>query len=219
MIARGQILLWAVLFIAAGLSGPLPAAHAAQTKRAGKDSVKALTLQAFIQAVLLNGRHSRIAGPIAELIGVPRDAPTRLVRIPEDQATDGIYHVAHVMTELPSDTPSTEPAGLALHSSYDWPGNSESYWFRVSIGGELERAVTIHGKRDEQGKSIKGSGTTAEKDIDSPEIKRRFRHEMDLWLKRAYLKKEWRSAEFSQGELKMKEGPKAGPTDQKVPAQ
>lgn len=59
------------------------------------------------------------------------------------------------------------------------------------------------------GRSTEGGGLGAlssggARPVNSPEIKKRFQHELDLWLKRSYLKKEWKSAEFVNGALKKK---------------
>ena len=51
---------------------------------------------------------------------------------------------------------------------------------------------------------IHDNGTTEDKDITVLDIKRRFQHELDLWLKKTYLRKEWRSAEFADGALQKK---------------
>jgi hypothetical protein len=41
----------------------------------------------------------------------------------------------------------------------------------------------------ENGKPIRGSAVTEEKDIASDEIQKRFKHETDFWLKNMYRKK------------------------------
>lgn len=166
-----------------------------------KAAPKAMTLSSFIQATLVNGFPARLPGSIAEQVGIAREAPYYGLAVESDQAIDSMYHSFRVMADLSDET---KPVGLLLETAYDWPGNSETYWYRTLLNGKLEKVVVLHGKRDEAGKSIKGAGIITEKDINAPEIKQRFQHELDLWLKKAYLKKEWHSAEFSGGSLKKK---------------
>ncbi len=199
---------WIVICLAIGALCPTRQTFAVDTKaspeRSQKISGRVLTLDTFIEKVLADGSESRIPSPLAELIGVTKDIPALDEEILENQATDAMYHLFHLMAERASDTGEARPFGLALHSVREWPEKSEGYWFRASLKGKLEKAIIISGKRDEQGQAIKGTGTTAEKDVNSSEIKKRFQHELDLWLKKSYLKKEWKSAEFVAGVLKKK---------------
>lgn len=162
-------------------------------------AAKTVTLKSFVDAALVNGFPAKLPGPVAEYIGIEKEAPYYGLAISTDQATDGMFHSFQVIADSLEEP---KPVILLFGSTYKWPGNKESYSYRVSLSGRLERVVVLHGKMDDQGRSVKGSGTTTEKDINSPEIKERFQHELNLWLKKTYLKKEWRSAEFSQGSLK-----------------
>ena len=183
------------------LGGLREAFAAKASKPASKSTVvaKTVTLKSFVDAALAHGFPSKLPGPIADYSGIASEAPYYGLAISSDQATDSMFHSFRVITDS-SEEP--KPVLLLLGSTYKWSGNVETYSYRVSLDGKLERVVVNPGKLDEQGQSIKGSGTTTEKDINSPEIKGRFQHELDLWLKKTYLKKEWRSAEFSQGSLK-----------------
>lgn len=168
-------------------------------QKPAKTTTKAVTLHSFIEMALSHGFPAKLPSLIAEQIGIAKEAPYYGLAISSVQAIDSMYHSFRVMAESSDET---KPIGLLFETSYRRPGNKETYWYRTTLDGSLERVVVLHGKHDEQGQSIKGSGTTTEKDIDSPEIRDRFQHELDLWLKKTYLKKEWRSAEFSQGSLK-----------------
>ncbi len=153
---------------------------------------------------MASGTPGRVPAPIAGLIGVPEDFPTSNLRLTEEQTTDRTYHLFKVLTEKPSDLADAKPVGLALMTDYRWPGNVESYWFRASLDGKLEKVIFSPGKLDAQGQSINGSGTAIDQDVNSSEVRKRFQHELDLWLKRSYLKNEWKSAEFIEGVLKKK---------------
>ena len=218
-------MLWVAVFLALSLSRPACEALATETKvstqKPRKAIPKAMTLDAFIEKVVAGGSPTHFSELICEILDMPRiDLPARIVVVSEDQTEDKANHDFQILYDKFDDGPINPAAlrreriypwpkhperiGIALSTSYEWPGNDESYLFRVSLNGKLEKAVVIHGKRDEQGNSIKGSGVTTEKDINSPEIQERFQHELDLWLKKTYLKKEWRSAEFLEGDLKKK---------------
>ncbi len=167
-------------------------------------AAKPLTLESFVDNVVADGGEGSIPQPIAELIGVTAEIRTLDYRISKDQTTDAMTHGFMVMVERDPSSGEAKPVGLVLLSDQVASGSNEGHWFRASLAGKLEKVVAIQGKRDEQGHSIKGSGTSAEKDIKSSEIKKRFQHELDLWLKKSYLKKEWKSAQFFEGVLKKK---------------
>ncbi len=169
-----------------------------------KSPPKISKLEVFALKAMSSGMPGRVPGPIAGLIGVREDFPTTNLRVTGEQTTDNIYRLFKVMIEKLSDAAAAKPVGIVLVTDYRWPGNDEGYWFHASLDGKLEKVIAIPGKLDAQGNEIKGSATAIEKDINSPEIKERFQHELDLWLKKSYLKKEWKSAEFVDGVLKKK---------------
>ncbi len=173
---------------------------AVETKAAGKT----VTLNDLMQKVISGGETGQLPGPIADSISVPKGVPYRGVGVYMDQATDGLDHAVRVLIEKSSDSAAVKPLVLVFQTGRKWPGNAEFNWFHASLDGRLKNASFTHGKRDEQGKIIKGSGGRVEQDINSPEIKDRFKHELDLWLKKSYLKKEWASAEFIDGVLQKK---------------
>lgn len=159
-------------------------------------------LENRIQEVIAKGRDGELPSPIAASVNIPGNAPYRGARVAAEQATDSMSHNFKVLVERASDSDAVKPVGLELDTAKRWPGNSEGNIFHASLDGKLEDASCIRGKIDEQGKGVKGSGEFVAKDIHLPDVKKRFQHELDFWLKKAYLKKEWRSAELSDGELK-----------------
>jgi hypothetical protein len=199
--ARIRMFRITLLFLALCLAATrqTSAAKARKISSEAATSISVVTLKSFVDMTLVDGFLAKLPGPIAEHVGVERETPYYGLAISSDQATDGMFHSFQVITDSSEDP---KPVILLLGSTYKWPGNVESYSYRVSLGGKLERVVVNPGKLDEYGRSIKGSGGTIEKDINAPEIKERFQHELDLWLKRTHLKKEWRSTKFSWGSLK-----------------
>lgn len=173
---------------------------AVETKTAGKT----VTLADLIQKVISGGETGQLPGPIADSISVPKGVPYRGVGVYMDQATDGMDHTVRVLMERLPNSSAVKPLVLVFQTGRKWSRNAEQYWFHASLDGKLENASFTHGKRDEQDKAIKGSGGRVDQDINSPEIKDRFKHELDLWLRKSHLKKEWKSVEFLDGMLHKK---------------
>ncbi len=177
---------------------------AVETKLATKAAAQTITLDSLIQKVVADGYYGELPDRIARSVNIPDNAPYRGVGVTSDQATDGMGRYFKVLLEKVSGSDEVKPLGLELDTAHRWPGNAEHYVFHASLDGKLENASFIGGKIDEQGKVVKGSGQCVEKDINSPEIKDRFKHELDLWLKKTCLKNEWRSAAIVDGMLQKK---------------
>lgn len=160
-----------------------------------------VSFEEFARLVVQVGGLNRVPGLIAQRLDVTPDHPIHWVEVTESQATDGLFHEFKSLVKVAKDQPP-EPVGVLLLTYFSKDGRDESRWYRVSLDGTLEKAFVIRGKVDAQRKGVKGSGTAEFLDVASPDTRKRFQHELDLWLKRAHLKKEWRSAEFSEGALK-----------------
>lgn len=186
-------MLWAMAVLALSLS--------TQAAEAGGAKPKATPLEDFVQKAVSECSAGLVPGILAKKIEVPADAPACNVEVLTEQTSDNTNHLFQVLIE----TDTMKPLGLVLNTSYQWPGHDVGYMYHASLGGKLYSAVSTLGKRDEAGNAVRGSGVDTREDVNSPAIKKRFQHELDLWLKRAYLKKEWRTAEFSEGKLKSPE--------------
>lgn len=186
------------MFLISAMLAMTVAGASAATKAADK----AISLDALIQKVMEAGRDGALPRFIATAIGIPENTPYRGARIPDDQAKDEMDHVIKVLVDKQSESDVGKPLGLEFNTARDWPGNNEFYYFHASLDGQLENAAFQRGKRDDAGKAIKGSGHITTKDVNSSEIKKRFQRELGCWLKKSCLKKEWRSADISDGELK-----------------
>ncbi len=97
-------------------------------------------------------------------------------------------HNSALVLDPSADNPT--PICLVLFTVRETPEKleRESYYFRLTQKGVLDRAFVLHGKRDASGKVIPGSGVPEPKDIGSKEIKDRLQHELDFWLKGMYRK-------------------------------
>jgi hypothetical protein len=111
----------------------------------------------------------------------------------EHPAKQGGYdHFARVcilVYDSPPDTPaqsSRRPQYVYLRKHVVSGFDDDDQYFRVNLDGHLEKIVTIHGKRDADGKVVRGSGVPSEQDIQSSESKKSFAvemAEMKKWLK------------------------------------
>lgn len=181
-----------------------PSAGTADSKPKPPSERQAVALNAFVEKVLARGSAGWLPVMISALIGVPEDAPYRGVNVWPDHVTDIMSHGFMVIVVESFDTDAVRPSSLALTTNSGWAVRRETYWFRASLEGRLEKAVRIVARRGEQRQWIAGSEIAAEQDIASSEIRERFQHELELWTRKTYFKKEWRSAEFSQGALTKK---------------
>lgn len=156
-------------------------------------------LERFIGEAPVRGTPNRVPGAIGKMIDVSPDTPAYIIVVSTAQSSDQMSHVFHLMIEL-SDTGAQKPIGLVLLANQTGSEISESHYFRASLDGKLAKVGVVRFRPDDTA----NPATTAEADLTSSDIKNRFQHELDLWLKKSYLKKEWRNAEFSGGVLTKK---------------
>jgi hypothetical protein len=133
------------------------------------------------------GEHGICPDIVGKLIDIPSNQDVRSLDIPNELTTDNLYHGTSIAVDESANPPKA--LKLIFSTTHSWDDNSEDYHFKTNLNGKLEKVVSIFGKINPAGESVKGSGQVSEKDITSPEIKERFRHELDFWLKGAYRKK------------------------------
>lgn len=144
------------------------------------------SLSGFVRKALKTGADRSFPKSLAKLLDLPENILLKNFTEPETSAVDNIYRTFQVIIEKSTPTKAT---ALVWCTNYEWPGNSEAYYFRSTLTGKLEKAVYIYGKDDEKGNAIPGDGGFVIKDINSPEIKERFQKELDFWLQGRYRKK------------------------------
>ena len=71
--------------------------------------------------------------------------------------------------------------------------STEYFTSIVSLDGELVRYLATFGKNEADGKPILGSGINIPQDLDSKEIRSKFKHELEFWLDGKYRKKQKKS--------------------------
>jgi hypothetical protein len=60
----------------------------------------------------------------------------------------------------------------------------ETYYFRFTTDGKLERAISSDARVDDSGEGVPGSANTRALDIKSPTVSKRAKQELAFWLKR-----------------------------------
>ena len=80
--------------------------------------------------------------------------------------------------------PSTERPLLVYFSKRKYLGrDAETTYYRMTLGGELDKVVLSRGKFDDNGKPIRGSGVKTDLDIHSASVKKAFQAEWNYWTK------------------------------------
>lgn len=189
---------WNTLLLSIVLAAPRPVMAAADAR--GSSVAKTSSIEALVERLLRGGFPDKLPGLLAQLVELPSEPSYRGVLVTAEQSTDAMPHKAMVIV----DESSQKPTFLVFQVDRRTQGHKEGYWFRASVEGALQKATLLDAKMDENGKGIKGTGVTTPQDIESPETQKRFQHELDLWLKKSHLKKQWRNAEFSGGVLTKK---------------
>ncbi|MBI4424722.1 MAG: hypothetical protein HY554_13395 [Elusimicrobia bacterium] len=182
-IMRFPILLIPCLYV---FGNPVGASVADKGQRPSRQT--RLTWSDLVKRCAEAGDDAYLPQQIGSHLGLDGDPPTKSINVETTETGDDMAHDVNLVLKV-SSSGIRQPLAFNLVTGHDWPGHVEHYHFRVTLDGVLERAVTISGLKDQQGNTISGSGSVAEKDIDSPEIKERFQHEVDFWLKGAYRKK------------------------------
>ncbi|MBI5243791.1 MAG: hypothetical protein HY922_08955 [Elusimicrobia bacterium] len=160
-----------------------PPAKRTQGKRAA-----AMTLEVLVQKLLRAGNAGTMDSKRAKLLDVPAGAPEKAGGFRADEVTDAISHTIELVLDPSAAKP--KPLCVVLMAAKEDLANlkRETYYFRLTPKGALEKALLIRGRLDEKGEVIAGSGKAEEKDIRSAEIKGKLKHELDFWLKGMYRK-------------------------------
>lgn len=175
----------ALLILVNARSQSLPSVN--RQKNAAKPAKNSKSdLQRLIDALIQTGSDKKISSTMAPVIGLekPTDVKQKDVMVAQDEKS-GDMRTCFVVF---SDSDRKVPMCLFVKRSKQTLESSESKYFKVSLAGKLENAVTWAGKRTATN-PIAGSGVKTQQDIESPEVKKEFNAEMAYWLK-DWLKKE-----------------------------
>lgn len=176
--------------------GPTPLLYAApKASKAAQPpppAGKPATFSQFIEWLVSLGKKAEegdvpYTGQLAELLGLPQGAVGRGGGVIQEKADDYLGHNCEVILDTSGSNSIPKPLAVILHTRNSIPGfATEQYFYRLSPQGKLEKAIAVRGKIDEQDNAVPGSGEATVLDIEGPETKYRFQHELDFWLKGMY---------------------------------
>lgn len=146
---------------------------------AHKDSTKndPNELSKLIQTVMASGGDGQYRNGHAQAAGLDRPMLLKGIAIP---ISDGIRR-CQVIYE-PDESSGNRPVYVYLLRSKKKIHEGAERYYRLSLDGKLEKAITLHNKIDDQGKLLSEGRSRVEEDITSPDIKMAFKTELTFWL-------------------------------------
>ena len=172
----------------------LPTSNQPTKKAALKDSVKERPsdLSRLIDMLMHTGDEDRLLEHLSPLIGLTGTPPAkgRDFTLPRPKGKER-RECTIVFSDDSQNVSPEEKRITCLYIQHKIVSghDSEAMYYRFNIEGKLEHVTVNHGKNDDDGKPILGSGVAVDKDIDSPDVQKAFKAELSYWTK-DWLKKE-----------------------------
>ena len=143
----------------------------------------------LVALVMTSGDEAKFANGIAQAVGLPNEMPARgEVEIVSSEGKDIDQRDCSVVYE-PDESDGKRPVCVYISRAKRFGRTSTTQYFKVSLDGQLEKAVTLSLKRDDDGNLLREGRSKSVEDIDSPEIKKAFKTELGFWVK-DWLKKQ-----------------------------
>jgi hypothetical protein len=143
----------------------------------------------LIEIVLASGDDTHIHNGFAKAIGLPQALPLKIahsdINHHEDNEESRECNVAYG----PDDNSKKHPVCVLFSRTTSTKDTMSSRYYRVSLDGQLEHAVTLNNKRGADGNALPEGRSKSEEDINSPETQKAFKTEMTYWVK-DWLKKQ-----------------------------
>lgn len=120
----------------------------------------------------------------AKLIGLETGSPIRKLSLKSSENADGVSRLCEVVMD------AAEKKKVCLLISAGTmvdPQNAESYVFRLTPAGDLEKVFKVK-MAFKDGKVVRGGGTSEVVSADEPSVKEMLQKELDFWLKGRYKK-------------------------------
>lgn len=148
---------------------------------------KATDLSRLVQKVMATDGVGDYPNGFAQAVGLDKPMPVKgVIALIGNEARK--FHVIYEVDEAGSPRPFCIHLVRARKSKHD----IQERYFRVNLDGQLEKVITLRNKLNEKGKAIPEGRSKFEEDIDSAEIRKLFKTEMNFWLK-DWLKKQKKS--------------------------
>lgn len=167
---------------------PPPDSRKAELKDSVKDNKNEFAQ--IVDFMMRNGQDSRYGENLGPAVGLPGARPVKgdNIRSKKFDKKRGGLNCSVAYEESPEATEYEGKRPICVFLEVPKPSGqeSETRYYRLSLDGQLENVRLIRGKRDENGKAIRGSAIWTDEDVNSPEVKKAFEAEMaDVrqWLK------------------------------------
>lgn len=147
----------------------------------------------LVSTVLVTGDDMTVGSNIAPIIGAVPGASGKAQEIEFSAAPKEARRSCYVIFEPMPRKARHRPTCVYLVYHTTGEHQRKSHYFRMTLDGHLEKAVLVSGQIDSDGRPVRGSGTKADEDVNSPETLRAFEAERAYWLK-DWLKKQEKGA-------------------------
>ena len=147
-------------------------------------SLNAATLSSLAQRAVAKGQPATLGVGAVRFLRLNETELRVLPEIPADKTTDGFNHDFYAVIG----GGAIRAVILAAHKKE--PPRLRATYFKAELSGRLERVAALAGDLDDDGEPVKGTGQLSNLEVDDVDTIKRFRHELDFWLKGAYRKPE-----------------------------
>ena len=160
------------------------AAHPVVVNAQTKSSPRKSTFPTLVQILMAEGNDDKIDNNLAPVIGLPHAMSIKVqdIIIAQNKNSREVRSSFVVYTE-DERTKDKSPVCVYITKSKKSGRDRRTQYFRITLDGNLEKAIQSQGKHDDTGKPIRGSGVKFDQDINSPDVKKAFNSEMSYWLK------------------------------------
>ncbi len=147
-----------------------------------------MTLEEFIKKVLREEVENDSLHPnLSRVIGLEPNLPARVTGKDAEDCMDNKDRTFRVVLQNDAPNGGQKPMALVLYTKKLLPGALQDEILLLKPDGTIEKATSGRGRRDQDGKSIRGSAIRI--DLDPDEAKRVLQRELDFWLRGIGLKK------------------------------
>lgn len=173
---------------AADVPAPAPAQAEVKASTAAAKAGPVPGMKKFVAHVLEEGMSESLPSALVAAYELPDGLDGRVLQIPAAETTDDLLHAFNALVLEDEPTKAKNLILLARKQAGDGR-NTEFHAFVCAADGTLLKAVRSAWKNDSEGQAVGATASHRPLNISSPEIRARFRHELDFWLKGRYRKK------------------------------